>query len=169
MGRDEDFTAYMGGRWVTLVRSAVLLGCAPPDAEDIVQTTLARCYAAWPKVSRADNRDAYVYRMLVNTLTDSRRRRWWGERPTDSLPEDADPLDPLAAVDTVDAVERALAALTAEQRAVIVLRFYAHLTERETAEALGVAAGTVKSRTSRALAALAGNEHLAETPDGKSP
>ncbi len=85
MARDEDFSAYMSGRWTTLVRSAVLLGCAQPDAEDVVQTTLARCYTAWSKVSRAGNPDAYVYRMLVNALTDSRRRRWWGERPTDSL------------------------------------------------------------------------------------
>src|SRR6478735_10612650 len=112
----------MGGRWGTLMRSAVLLGCAQPDAEDVVQTTLTRCYVAWPKVSRADNRDAYVYRMLVNTLTDSRRRHWWGERPTASLPEDADPADPLTGVDTADAVDRALSGLTQEHRAVIVLR-----------------------------------------------
>ena len=78
-------------------------------------------------------------------------------------------MDPLADVDTTDAVERALSGLTPEHRAVLVLRFYAHLSERETAEALGIAAGTVKSRTSRALAALAGNEHLADLPDGKTP
>jgi RNA polymerase sigma-70 factor (sigma-E family) len=169
MARDEDFTDYMSSRWSTLVRSAVLLGCAQPDAEDVVQTTLARCYAAWPKVSRADNRDAYVYRMLVNALTDSRRRRWWGERPTAALPESVDPADPLADVDTADAVERALSGLSSEQRAVIVLRFYAHLTERETADALGVAPGTVKSRTARALASLAVNDHLTNLPDGSTP
>lgn len=169
MQRDEDFTAYMGGRWATLVRSAVLLGCAQPGAEDVVQTTLARCYAAWSKVSRAGNRDAYVYRMLVNARIDSRRRRWWGERPTATPPEDADPADPLADVDVTDAVERALSGLTSDHRAVIVLRFYSHLSEQETAEALGIALGTVKSRTSRALAELAGNEHLADTPDGKAP
>ena len=80
-----------------------------------------------------------------------------------------DPADPLAEVDVSDAVDRALDGLSPEHRAVIVLRFYAHLSEQETADALGIAVGTVKSRTSRALAALAGNEHLAETPEGKTP
>lgn len=169
MSRDEDFTAYMSGRWATLVRSAVLLGCAQPDAEDVVQTTLTRCYVAWPRVERAGNRDAYVYRVLVNALTDSRRRHWWREQPTPSLPEDADPLDPLSEVDVTDAVERALSGLSHEHRIVVVLRFYAHLTEQETADSLGIAVGTVKSRTSRALAKLAGSEHLADTADGKTP
>jgi RNA polymerase sigma-70 factor (sigma-E family) len=172
MARDEDFTDYMSSRWSTLVRSAVLLGCSRDDAEDLVQTTLARCYAAWPKVARADNRDAYVYRMLVNALTDSRRRHWWGERPTADLPDPADTADPLADIDVSDAVERALAGLSTEQRAVLVLRFFAHLSEAQTADALGIAAGTVKSRTSRALAALADNEHLTnltDRPDGKAP
>lgn len=96
--------AYMSSRWSTLVRSAVLLGCSSSDAEDLVQTTLVRCYPGWPRVSRADNRDADVYRMLVNALTDSRRRRRWGERPTAELPESVDPVDPLADVDVTDAV-----------------------------------------------------------------
>ncbi len=85
------------------------------------------------------------------------------------MPEHADPTDPLTDVEVTDAVERALSGLTPEHRAVVVLRFYAHLTEQETADSLGIALGTVKSRTSRALAALAGSEHLADTPDGKTP
>jgi RNA polymerase sigma-70 factor (sigma-E family) len=169
MARDEDFTDYMSSRWSTLVRSAVLLGCSRYDAEDLVQTTLAKCYTGWPKIARADNRDAYVYRMLVNALTDSRRRRWWGERPTADLPDSADPDDALTEIDVSDAVERALAGLSTEQRAVLVLRFFVHLSESETAEALGIAAGTVKSRTSRALAVLAENEHLTNLPEGKTP
>lgn len=172
MTRDEDFSAYMGSRYGALVRSAILLGCTQPDAEDLVQTTLARCYVSWPKVSRADNRDAYVYRMLVNALTDSRRRRWWGERPTAVLPEppkSADQADPMGALDTADAVEHALSGLTPEHRRVVVLRFYAHLTEAQTADALGVAVGTVKSRTSRALDALARSEHLNDLPERDTP
>lgn len=169
MGRDEDFTTYMRGRWPTLVRSAVLLGCKPEDAEDLVQTALARCYVSWPRVTSALNRDAYVYRMLVNSMVDSRRRRWWGERPTEALPEIADGTDPLADIDVTDAVDRALSGLSSEHRTVVVLRFYAHLSEQETADSLVIAVGTVKSRTSRALAALAGSEHLADTPEGKTP
>ena len=166
MKRDEDFTTYVSARWAALVRSAVLLGCRPEDAEDLVQTTLARCYVSWPKVSGSDNPDAYVHRVLVNCHTDSRRRRWWGERPAATLPEPPPADDAEADVATSDAIERALATLSQQQRAVIVLRFYAHLTEVETAEALGVPVGTVKSRSSRALAELAGSRHLTDQPDG---
>lgn len=40
MGREEDFGVYVASRWPRLVRSAVLLGCAPAEAEDLVQATL---------------------------------------------------------------------------------------------------------------------------------
>lgn len=169
MRREEEFTAYVSARWGSLVRSAVLLGCRPADAEDLVQTVLARCFVAWPSVQSASNRDAYVYRVLVNAHVDSRRRRWWGERPSARLPERSTSGDPLSAVDTEDAVGRALGNLSAPHRAVIVLRFYAHLSEQDTAEALGVAVGTVKSRTSRALTLLAASPHLIEINDGNQP
>ncbi|WP_232678149.1 SigE family RNA polymerase sigma factor [Nocardioides sp. R-C-SC26] len=160
---DGDFAAYVQESWPALVRSAVFLGCTPHEAEDIAQTTLVRCYAAWPRVVRADNRTAYVYRMLLNCLRDSRRRRWWGERPTEHLPHDPTPApDAMSVVDTADAVHRALAGLGKPHRDVVVLRYFAGLTEAETAEALGVPAGTVKSRLSRSLARLAADAHLAD-------
>lgn len=168
MERDEDFTEYVGGRWPVLVRSAVLLGCGLHEAEDLVQTALARCYTAWPKVAAADNRDAYVYRVLVNCQRDSRRRFWWREQPTERLPERPTDADGSEQVDVTDAVERALANLSEPNRAVVVLRYYAQLSEKQTAEALGVPQGTVKSRLSRALAELAGSEHLADLPDGNA-
>lgn len=151
-----EFDEYVAARRVRLVRTAVLLGCPPADAEDVVQTALLRCYRSWRRVSRADSPDAYVHRVLVNTYLDSRSRRWTGEVPTESLPE------PVADVDLSLglAVRRALAAMSDEHRAVLVLRFFADLSERDTAEALGLPAGTVKSRTARALAALGASEHL---------
>jgi len=152
-----------------MVRAAVLLGCTAHEAEDVVQSTFTRCYEKWPAVSRADNRDAYVHRMLVNCFNDSRRRRWWQERPTESLPEVAEGADREEQVVTHDAIERALACLTPALRVVVVLRFYAELSETEAAEALGVPLGTVKSRSSRALAHLAGNRHLTELVDGSAP
>lgn len=80
MTRDEEFSAYADARWPILVRSAVLLGWSRPDAEDLVQTALLRCYLAWAQVSHAADRDAYVYRILVNAHHDSQRRSRWGER-----------------------------------------------------------------------------------------
>jgi RNA polymerase sigma-70 factor (sigma-E family) len=147
-----DFSAYVADRRTRLVRPAVLLGCPRADAEDVVQTALLRCYRSWRRVSRADHPDAYVHRVLVTTLADARARRWNGEVPTEALPE-PDPSDD-SAWSTGIAVRRALAAMSPEHREVLVLRFFADLSERDTAAALGVAPGTVKSRTARALKAL---------------
>ncbi|GAB2973012.1 SigE family RNA polymerase sigma factor [Nocardioides montaniterrae] len=147
-----EFSSYVAARRARLVRTAVLLGCPRADAEDVVQSALLKCYRSWRRVARADSPDAYVHRVLVNTLADARARRWNGELPSHSLPEsragDPDWTDGIA-------VRRALAELRPVDREVLVLRFYADLSERDTADALGVAPGTVKSRTSRALAALA--------------
>ena len=164
---ESDFADYARDAWGSLVRSGVFLGCSLHEAEDLAQTTLVRCYTAWPSVVAADNRSAYVYRMLLNCLHDSKRRRWWGERATERLPEPngshgGPRIDAMAGVDTADAVHRALAALSKPSRDVVVLRYFAGLTEAETAEALGVPRGTVKSRLSRSLAALAANDHLAD-------
>ena len=171
MDPDTEFADYAREAWPGLVRSAVFLGCRLPEAEDLAQTTLTRCYSAWARVRAADNRDAYVYRMLVNGLRDSRRRRWWGERATDVLPEGraAARRDAIADVDTADAVHRALAGLSKVNRDVVVLRYFAQLTEQQTAEALGVPPGTVKSRLSRALAQLAADHHLADLTEGPGP
>lgn len=161
MGRNEDFGDYVAARWPRLVRSAVLLGCAPEEAEDVVQTALTSCLVSWTRVERANDRDAYVHRVLINTFTSSRRRRWTGERTVDRLPELSSP-DTTDTVDDADAVLRSLGALTADQRTVVVLHYYAHLTELQMAEVLGIAPGTVKSRLSRALALLADDPHLAD-------
>ncbi len=156
---DDEFGEYVAARWPRLVRAAVLLGCTPHEAEDVVQTALTRCLVKWSKVSRADDRDAYVHRILVNTFIDSRRRMWRHEVPTEQLPEAA---LPDAATATIDAVglDRALAALGKDQRIAIVLRYYLDLTEAQMATVLGVAPGTVKSRVSRALTALGADPNL---------
>src|SRR5215212_4549521 len=104
--------------------------------------------------------------MLVNAHRDSRRRRWWGEAPTEFVDRSSD--DGLDAVDGADVMRRALDRLSAGQRQVVVLRYYAQLSERETAEALGVPNGTVKSRLARALDALAADPGLAALIGGGS-
>lgn len=157
----DDFSEYVAARWPTLVRSAVLLGCSHPEAEDLVQTALERCLVKWNKVRAADDRDAYVHRVLINSFLSARRRRWTGERPSAALPEYAG-LDQTTGIDDADVVMRALDRLPNDQRAAVVLRYYAHLSEQQMASVLGVAAGTVKSRLSRAVRALAHDPDLAE-------
>jgi RNA polymerase sigma-70 factor (sigma-E family) len=164
---EAEFAEYARDSWGALVRAAVFLGCSLSEAEDLAQTTLVRCYTSWDRVSGADNREAYVYRMLRNCLRDSRRRRWWGERPSDRVPETLAP-DHTAAIDTADAVHRALAGLSQVSREVVVLRYFVQLTEQQTADVLDIPTGTVKSRLSRALARLAADHHLADLSEGTS-
>lgn len=145
-----DFSEYVDARRTMLVRSAVLMGCSLPEAEDVVQTTLLRCFRSWTRVQQASNPEAYVYTSLVNTFRDSRARRWHDELPVGDLPEDATEPDLSGPI----AVRRALAELSQEHREVLVLRFYADLSEREVCDALALPASTVKSRTARAKQAL---------------
>jgi RNA polymerase sigma-70 factor (sigma-E family) len=154
MRDDADFAAYMAARWPFLVRSLVLIGCPRHEAEDVVQTGLARCYASWDRVRKADDVDAYVYRTVLNSWHKSRKRRWWGEVPTEVLPEAPVVEDPTDQVLLRQALEAQLDRLTAEHREVLVLRFVADLTEPQVADVLDVPVGTVKSRVSRALANL---------------
>lgn len=165
---ERDFEAYAAARWPSLVRSGVFLGCSLEDAQDLAQTTLLRCHVAWSKVQRADDRDAYVYRVLLNCFRDSRRRRWWGERPTARLPEH--PVsDGSTNVVVADAVHRAMAGLSQAHRDVVVLRYLADLSEQQTARILGIEVGTVKSRLSRALARLSVDAHLLDLTEGPTP
>jgi len=157
---EASFAEFVRTQWRDLVRAAIFLGANPDEAEDLAQQTLVRCYASWQRVTDASNRDAYVYRMLLNQLRDVRRTRWWRGR----VDVEADrPVDDVSSqVVVADAVHQALDGLTKQQRDVVVLRYFVQLTEAQTAAALGIPTGTVKSRLSRALAALAGSHHLSE-------
>lgn len=151
-----EFDDFVAARRAALVRSVVLLGCPERDAEDVVQTALLRCFRHWRRVQRADRPDAYVYRVVVNALHDAQARRWRGETPTADLPEVV--IDPDHAAGL--AVRAALARMRRDQREVLVLRYYADLSESDIASVLGVAPGTVKSRAARALTTLAADKSL---------
>ncbi|KRC66707.1 hypothetical protein ASE12_19200 [Aeromicrobium sp. Root236] len=157
---EASFAEFVRSQWRDLVRAAIFLGAGPHEAEDIAQQTLVRCYASWQRVTDATNREAYVYRMLLNQLRDIRRTRWWRSRVDVEADEHVD--DASGQVVLADAVHQALDGLTKEQRDVVVLRYFVQLTEAQTASALSIPGGTVKSRLSRALAALAGSHHLSE-------
>ena len=163
---DTEFSAFVAERWDRLVRTAVLLGCHTAEAQDIAQSTLERCLLKWRHIQQADDTDAYVHRILLNTLASARRRRWTGERPSSYIPDRATD-DPTRRIDDADAMLRALQHLPEDQRQTVVLRYYAQLTEGQMATALGVAPGTVKSRLSRALKALACNPNLSELRDSR--
>jgi RNA polymerase sigma-70 factor (sigma-E family) len=162
VGRDdEEYTAFVVARYRSLVRAAVLLGCRQEDAEDAAQNALARCYVAWPRIRTADDPDAYVYRILVNGVFRGWRRKWRGEVPHGEVPERPADSDPALVVPVRESVRASLARLSSQHRQVVVLRYFADLTERQTAAVLGIAPGTVKSRASRAIALLAKDPLLA--------
>lgn len=157
--RDLDFAAYVAARGQRLTRSAVLLGLSPHDAEDLAQTALTRCYVSWSKVRAAEDVDAYVYRVMVNCLLTDRRRKWTGETPTDDVGPGAEP-DKTEHVAVGVSVRAALRDMSFDHRSVLVLRFFADLTDRQVADVLAIPVGTVKSRLSRALAQLSDHPRL---------
>ncbi|MBZ5740907.1 SigE family RNA polymerase sigma factor [Nocardioides mangrovi] len=145
------FEEFVAARSTALWRSAYLLTGDPHRAEDLLQTALVKAWRRWDRISRKEAVEAYVRAAMVTTYTDWWRRRWNGEVPTGELPE-----TPVAAgsPEVRRDVLVALAQLPRGQRAVVVLRFFDDLTEAQTAAALGVSVGTVKSQTSRALVTL---------------
>jgi RNA polymerase sigma-70 factor (sigma-E family) len=155
-GTDDGFGAFVAARGDALWRSAWLLTGDHQLAEDLVQTALAKSWGAWSRVGM-DSFEAYVRRVLFTTYVSWWRRKWRGERPTAELPE--------RATTSVDADARsdlvaALADLPRGQRAVVVLRYFEDLTEQQTADALGISIGTVKSQCSRAITSLRSSPRL---------
>jgi RNA polymerase sigma-70 factor (sigma-E family) len=152
--RDADFTAYLHARQAHLLRTAYLLTGDRHQAEDLLQTALAKLYLAWDRVQDRESVDAYVRRILVNENSSLWRRAWRRrESSTDSVPETT-PVHDRYDEGLAAAVWEVVSTLPRRARAVVVLRYYEQLSEAETAEVLGISVGTVKSQTSRALAAL---------------
>ena len=153
MSVDEDFAEFVGARWGSLYRLAYLLAASPTGAEDLLQTTLEKAYKNWARIGRMEYAEAYVRRMLANTLVSSRRRAWTREQPSDRLPELESESAELPVLDR-SVLWPLVCALPARQRAVIVLRYYEDLSEAQIAEVLSCAPGTVKSQASAAIGAL---------------
>lgn len=151
--RDAEFREFMLGRWPTLVRLAYGLTADRGHAEDLAQATLARVYAAWGRVRRAEDPDAYVRKILINLDNRRHRKRRVVERPADGLREPA-VADATGQVDQRSDLLAALRDLPPRQRAVVVLRYWDGMTEAQTAAVLGCSVGNVKSQASRALAKL---------------
>ena len=156
------FSDYVAARSAALLRTAYLLTGNRADAEDLLQTTLAKTYLAWDRIRDRDALDGYVRRTMVNTQTSFWRRR----RPESlyDVPPDRPGRDHHADSDLHDALWTALARLGKKQRAILVLRYYEDLSEADTAALLGVSVGTVKSTTSRALAVLRQDASLRDDP-----
>ncbi len=146
---EQEFTAFFDARATALRRTAYGLVGDWGRAEELTQTTFERLWRHWPRIA-AGSPEAYARRVLLNLFLDE--RKWSAEQPTDELPEQACSAgDPNLRLD----VAAALAQLPRQMRAVVVLRFLDDRSVAETAAGLGIAEGTVKAHTHRAMAALA--------------
>lgn len=144
--QERAYVAFVEASRSTLHGYAWLLTADQHGAEDLLQETFVRVYVKWSTASAQPL--AYARRVMSNLHTDrwrSRRR----EVLRDEVPEHADRMVP----DTVDVV-RALQRIAPRERECVVLRHYLDLSEKETAAAVGISVGAVKSYTSRGLAAV---------------
>ncbi|GAA4398891.1 SigE family RNA polymerase sigma factor [Fodinibacter luteus] len=154
---EERYVRFVAERHAGLYRTAFLLTGNHHTAQDAVQSTLVKVYLSWKRVRRADRPVAYVQRMLANEVASMHRRRSAGEVPTErpqDLPGARDQAGPEERLVEAQTVWQALETLSERQRAVVVLRYYADLSEAEIADTLGIAPGTVKAHAHAALAAL---------------
>lgn len=148
-GRHEEFEEFARARTTALYRSAWLLCGDSHRAEDLVQETLAKVFVRWhrPFVGRIENPVGYAHTTLVRTYISAQRRRSNHERPTEQLPEQGQHEDATTRL----ALDAALAELAPLDRAVLVMRYLDDLSVADTADALGVSPGAVRSRSLRAL------------------
>ncbi|MEU5088987.1 SigE family RNA polymerase sigma factor [Streptomyces sp. NPDC021356] len=150
--REREFREFAEARQAQLRRSAYLLCGDWHQAQDLTQTALMKLYAAWGRVRRDGNVDAYARTILTRTFIDQRRKGNWREEPVSEPPEL--PSTVSATPELRLMMQEALMELPPRYRAVLVLRFWEDWTVEQTAHALQVTPGTVKSQSARGLARL---------------
>lgn len=148
----DEFDEFVVARGAALLRTAYLLTGDRHMAEDLVQAALAKTFRHWSRV-RDGSPEAYVRQVMVRENITWWRRRRIVETPVADVPErSASGVG--ADVDRRVSLDAALRHLSAQQRAVLVLRYYDDLTARQAADALGCSVGTVKTQAHRALKRL---------------
>jgi RNA polymerase sigma-70 factor (sigma-E family) len=159
---DQEFDEYVVASGPRLKRLAFLLTGDLDSAEDLLQSAYAKVLPRWSRIRSYDDPDAYMRRVMVNARTSAWRRLRGREVLTADVP-DVPGLDPIATHVDGEDLRRALMALPPQQRAAVVLRYYCDLSGPQTAAAMGVSVGAVKSHTSRGLSRL---RDLVATPVG---
>ena len=147
----DEFTEWARARQPHLLRAAVLLTGDRGRAEDLVQEALTQVAVRWSRL-RDSSPDAYARKVIYHGNVSAWRRRRHevlsADPPLYAVGRPAEPVERRLLV------RQALAALTRRQRAVVVLRYFEDLSEREAARVMGVSVGTVKSQTHLALRRL---------------
>src|SRR5215510_14630232 len=152
---DDAVTALFHRHYPALVREAALLVGDAATAEDVVQDCFVALHRAWSRIRDPGAALGYLRRSVINTSRSVlRRRAVAGRHPV--MPDPAPPSAEETALGAVQlaAVRAALRALPARQREVLVLRYYAGLSETQIAKVLGISRGSVKAHAARAKDAL---------------
>ncbi|MGH3280001.1 MAG: RNA polymerase sigma factor [Trebonia sp.] len=151
-------TALYQAHALSMTRIALLMLGDRAAAEDVVQDAFLGVYRRWKRLDAPDRAEAYLRSAVFNGCRDAlrKRSRWlqrdWGAAVGPGEPPSAEAMALLS-----EDRRRLLAGLTrlpVRQRETLVCRFYLELSEEETARVMHISRGTVKSTTSRALAAL---------------
>ena len=145
-----DFEEFVVARRDALLRTAYLLTGDHHDAEDLVQSALIKVVPKWARIK--DRPEGYVRQVLARESVNRWRGRRWRELSTAAVPEPPHH-DSTDSTDRIALLED-LRRLSPRQRAVLVLRYFDDLTAADTAAALGISVGTVKSHARDALARL---------------
>lgn len=139
---------------VYLVRLALVMTGDRPTAEDVVQDAFLGLYRRWDYLSRADSALDYLRSSVLNGCRSVfRRRRRLADSSGEGVPGASAEVTAMISEEHRQVVD-ALRQLPPRQRQVLALRFYLELPIPEIARTMGINQGTVKSTTSRALAAL---------------
>ena len=146
----RDFEGFFRREYETVLRSLVLALGDSQRAEEAAQAAFATAYRRWRSVSRTERPGTWVY---VVALRGERRRLARLTRRERPSREESAPDDVGRVLDGV-LITDALRALTQRQRLAIVLRYYADLSVKDTAEVMGCAQGTVKATVHAALGRL---------------
>ena len=152
---DRAVTVLYQSHYVALVREATLLVGDFATAEDVVQDSFIALHRAWWRVRDTSSALFYLRRSVINKSRSVLRRRAVADRHP-LLPEPALPSaeDSALAVVQLSSVRTALRALPVRQREVLVLRYYADLSETQIAAVMGISRGSVKIHAARARDAL---------------
>lgn len=147
----EQFAAAQVGSLLALAR---VLTDNQEDAEELVQDSLIRIFRYWRRVSNAENPPAYARRVLVNQFRRSLSRRRLMVKSLSDLDDRASSNSDVDLLAERLTVVQGIRDLPAQQRTVVVLRFYLQLNTREIADWTGTAESSVRANLSRALKRL---------------
>jgi RNA polymerase sigma-70 factor (sigma-E family) len=155
LSADEAVTTLYTAHYRSLVRTAAFLLRDVDAAEEVVQDAFVAMHGKWGRLREPHKALAYLRQAVVNRSRSALRRRGVAERYAPPRTSDVPSAESgaLAALDR-HAMIAALGELPRRQREVLVLRYYADLSEQQIADAVGISPGSVKSHASRGVAAL---------------